>query len=987
MSRTLLLVLLLSVAGIGNTFAIDFYVVFDGSAWGFNYTDTGNHYVEVANGPNKSIVTIPSTITYNSVEYTVTGIGASAFSSKTNLTSVTIPNTVTYIGNSAFYRCTNLETVTFLGSGSLTTIGNNAFQVCSKLSSIVIPSTVTTIGSYAFGSCSLLTTINLPNSVTSIGQYAFFSCATLSSITIPNQVTAIEAYTFDFCSDLATVIVPNSVTSIGEYAFYSCSSLTSIDLPNALTTIGNEAFESCGLTSITIPASVTIIGDYAFSICSDLATIEVETGNTVYDSRNNCNAIIETTTNTLLFGCQNTVIPSTVTAIGTHAFYYNSGLSSIVIPNSVETIGDNAFGNCTNLTAVTLGNAVESIGEQAFYCCPLESITVAGGNTTYDSRGNCNAIIETSTNTLVQGCVNTVIPNTVVTIGDNAFGKLTSLTSITIPSSVTSIGNAAFFDCTNLAFVDMPNSVTTIGDNAFGYCSHLTSFVFPNALTTIGAGAFKGCSRLASVVIPNSVTTIGNNAFFSSGLTSVTIGSSVESIDYNTFFYCSNLETVNMLPTAVPSLGTYVFSSTSSNLVIYVPYESLSAYQSATNWSSHASKMQPMAYKSIAGYGTGNGNWAFIASPLTTTDLAPTVVDNMIPTNGNYDLYSFDQSEANEWRNYKANTFNLINGQGYLYANAEDANLIFKGEFNEDATKEVGLTYDEGKEFAGWNLVGNPFPVQAYANRSYYAMNSAGTAIEPTAVSSATAIPVCTGVMVKAESTETNPQVTFSTTAPNNQPNQGLIQIAVAQCNTRGASVQDKAIVSFNAGDQLGKFVFNEDNSRLYIPHNHHDYAVVYAEKQGEVPVNFKAADHGSYTISVSTENTEMRYLHLIDNFTGADVDLLALRQAQEPAEYTFEAKTTDYASRFRLVFSTDDENGASTGSATFAFIDASGNIIIITDGSGTYTLQVIDVMGRVLVSRDGVHSVSTNGMTPGVYVLRLINGDNVKAQKIVIDR
>ena len=177
----------------------------------------------------------------------------------------------------------------------------------------------------------------------------------------------------------------------------------------------------------------------------------------------------------------------------------------------------------------------------------------------------------------------------------------------------------------------------------------------------------------------------------------------------------------------------------------------------------------------------------------------------------------------------------------------------------------------------------------------------------------------------------------------------------------------------------MNKFSLKPNGTKMFIPQGHQDYAVVYAEKHGEVPVNFKAAENGSYTLSVNPENAEMSYLHLIDNLTGADVDLLT-----EPS-YTFEAKTTDYASRFRLVFSANETDGSSTGSETFAFI-SNGNIVITGDVEGA-TLQVIDVMGRVLVSRDAARHVSTNGMQAGVYVLRLINGDDVKTQKIVIDK
>jgi hypothetical protein len=183
----------------------------------------------------------------------------------------------------------------------------------------------------------------------------------------------------------------------------------------------------------------------------------------------------------------------------------------------------------------------------------------------------------------------------------------------------------------------------------------------------------------------------------------------------------------------------------------------------------------------------------------------------------------------------------------------------------------------------------------------------------------------------------------------------------------------DNAIVSFNEGEQLGKFYFGSQNANIYLPQNGKEYAIAYSEGQGEVPVNFKAKENGTYTISVNPEGVEMAYLHLIDNLTGADVDLLA------SPTHIFTAKTTDYESRFKLVFSAQ-QNGEEADD-DFAFI-SNGEIFVNGEG----TLQVIDVTGRVIVSVDGrTRCVPTGGMTPGVYVLRLINGDNVKTQKIVV--
>ncbi|MBR5848065.1 MAG: leucine-rich repeat domain-containing protein, partial [Bacteroidaceae bacterium] len=179
----------------------------------------------------------------------------------------------------------------------------------------------------------------------------------------------------------------------------------------------------------------------------------VESGNSVYDSRGNCNALIETATNTLIQGCKNTTIPNSVINIGNGAFRDCRGLTSVTIPDSVISIGDFAFRGCSGLT----------------------SIVVESGNSVYDSRDNCNAIIETATNTLVAGCKNTTIPNSVISIGNSAFCDCSSLTSVTIPNSVTSIGDYAFYDCRGLTSITIPNSVTSIGNSAFRYCYGLTS--------------------------------------------------------------------------------------------------------------------------------------------------------------------------------------------------------------------------------------------------------------------------------------------------------------------------------------------------------------------------------------------------------------------------------------------------------------------------------------------------------------------------------
>ena len=253
------------------------------------------------------------------------------------------------------------ETVVYEGiTCNVTSIEYWAFYGCSGLTSVTIPSSVTSIGGDAFNGCSRLKKVIIKD----IAAW----CGISFSDSFSNPLVYAHHLYSDENTEITELIIPNSVTSIGNHAFCDYSGLTSVTIPNSVTSIGEYAFSGCsGLTSVTIPNSVTSIGYHAFDGCSGLTSIKVESGNTKYDSRDNCNAIIEITSNTLITGCKNTTIPNSVTSIGFHAFDGCSGLTSITIPNNVTSIGDWAFFHCSGLISITIPNSVTSIGSGAFY--------------------------------------------------------------------------------------------------------------------------------------------------------------------------------------------------------------------------------------------------------------------------------------------------------------------------------------------------------------------------------------------------------------------------------------------------------------------------------------------------------------------------------------------------------------------------------------------------------------------------------------------
>ena len=467
----------------------------------------------------------------------VSGLGESAFCSCTDIDSIVIPSSVTTIGKSAFEGCRSLRKIDM--SENVTSIGNYAFASCWELKSISLPSNLTQLSDRVFMWCDSLCEINIPDNITKIGSAAFYKCYSLKSINIPSAVVSIESDAFDGCYFLSNKFINHSTLNATENNYWGATigdeeyegliikdkivigcrqNVISATIPNHIIKIKTKAFDQCvKLRSVYIPSSVINIDTDAFVSCHSLSDLKVDNSNTTYDSRNDCNAIIESSSNKLILGCMNTIIPDNVTTIGSKAFCSCRKLSSILLPNSITTIEDSAFYECTALDSITIPKNTTKIGQSAFSLCKSLQYILWNAK-------KCNDFFNQYYSPFVYDYYvegNNYIKSFV--FGEDVehipaylcYG-INNLTTLTIPENIKSVGEKAFVGCTSLSSIvwNAKNCQDCFSISPFNESKNtISSFTFGNNVEHIPALLCRGMNSLSTIKIPNSVTSIGDYAF------------------------------------------------------------------------------------------------------------------------------------------------------------------------------------------------------------------------------------------------------------------------------------------------------------------------------------------------------------------------------------------------------------------------------------------------------------------------------------------
>jgi len=489
----------------------------------------------------------------------------------------TIPDSVTSIPETAFVDCVNLTSVTI--PNGVTSIGEHAFAYCSSLTSVKIPGSVTSIGQRAFYDCTALTTVSLGEGIKTIGNSAFYNCNSLTNITIPQSVTKIKWGAFYNCTALAEIVFCGDAPEFDdEYTFNKVNATAYYPAGNSTWTL--DAMLNCGGTLAwgtrtehgekeLLYTDIGYCGDTQYwtlsangilTICGtgDMKSYSSYSSYPWYDYCDDITSI---------------VFEEGPTSIGKYAFGWCENLTSAVISDSVTNIGDYAFYFCNNLQSITIGNSVSTIGEDAFsWCRGLTGIWVDEDNLYFcnDLHGVLFNKEKTELVRAPRALDGTYdIPETVISICDNAFSNCENLAGVTIPEGTTQIGNKAFASCDGLTTVVIPNGVVSLGGSVFDNCGNLAEIVIPSSVTEIGDYVFNGCSNLSSITLADGITCIGNGMFRAcESLTSINLPSSLISIGEEAFQYCEGLTKIT-IPENVANIGDYAFDGCTNLSEVY----------------------------------------------------------------------------------------------------------------------------------------------------------------------------------------------------------------------------------------------------------------------------------------------------------------------------------------------------------------------------------------------------------------------------------
>ncbi len=1008
--------------------------------WGCNCTLTiGDNleripaYVFYASGFTGSL-TIPNS---------VTSIGEGAFRGCHGFTgSLIIPNSVTSIGSVAFMDCSG-----FTGSltipNSVISIGSGAFYGCSGLTgSLTIPNSVTLINDQTFENCSGLTgSLTIPNSVTKIGWRAFYGCSGFTgSLFIPNSVTSISNTAFEGCSGFTgSLTIPNSVASIGNWAFYNCSGFTgSLTIGNSVTSIGKESFWNCSGFSgdLSIPNSVTSIGESAFASCSGFSSIHSygavppTTDNNAFEGTNYsipvyvplCSATdYAGASQWSNFTDYQAVLPCpyTFTGNGTDNLWSNpdnwhtlpTNDYDIIINANCEMDEDvEASGVIINNTGTLIiksghvltinggnnrsGEAL--LGEIVNHGTAANLIIEDGGQLVYDKSG-------------LQGTVQKAI-SPYTQNGNDGWHLLAY--PLTGNGTVAGQENMLSNDY-DLYYYDEPTHYWMNykdSENGFNQLEAGKGYLYANS----GIIPYHGFDQAEYVTNPGAIygydasvlqgsqSIYGVNVKHESGyrlgedftmLDNATI-QSIEVFGYQTGSTTTSTFTgmyIQIYDGNPMEGGQPIWGNMDDNIITATSWTGCYRcnYNLGTTRPIMSIKAENLNIPLEAG--TYYLTWNLSGSASSGPWGVPVAIQGVSNT-GDGLQYSGDT-----WNYYLDSGSQM--GIGFAFkitwlleaGTVDDVELSFAGELeNGSATINIPLSYTESAgQLKGFNLVGNPFVhnVTNYGSTNVaegcYRMNETKDNLIVSEIDEENPLKPAEGFFVKA--TDEGASITFNPGRSETASRSGSIRVELLD----NGKLIDRLIVKMD-GEPLEKLSLKEQRTKLFATQDHQEIAIVPCVGN-EQPINFKAAKNGEYTINVNTNGLEFNYLHLIDNLIGSDVDLVPLLRGEgglnEPrqATYTFEAKTSDYASRFKLVFSVCGD--AYGDDAPFAFI-SNGNIIVTAD-AGDASLQVIDMLGRVIrtvgLSQCGSRT-TTAGMTKGVYVLRLIKGEKVRTQKIVID-